>query len=187
MSLDNKGGPSFIVNEKVISFNELYERYWERLCILALRFTMDRSSSEDIVQEVFTDLLRRFDQKEINNIEAYLYQSIRFQCLNWLKYKKVSREHLTRMDWAKRSNLTENEVNLRFINYDLKKIVSGMPPRARQVFEMSRFEHLSNNEIASRLNIKLSTVENHLTCALRIVRLFMRMVLFILIPNSEIF
>ncbi len=175
MPLDNKNGPFFIVNDKEMSFIDLYERYWERLCILALRFTKDRLSSEDLVQEVFADLLKRYDQKEINNIEAYLFQSIRFQCLNWLKYRKISREHLNRMDWAKRSNFTENEVSLRFINYDIKKIVAGMPPRPRQVFELSRFEHLSNSEIASRLNIKLSTVENHLSCALKTLRLFMKM------------
>jgi DNA-directed RNA polymerase specialized sigma24 family protein len=40
----------------------------------------------------------------------------------------------------------------------------------RQIFLMSRMEHLSYNEIAQRLSISPKTVENHIGLALRFLR-----------------
>ncbi len=44
--------------------------------------------------------------------------------------------------------------------------VDKMPDQRRRIFRMSRYEGLSNREIAERLRISVKTVENHMTAAL---------------------
>jgi len=46
-----------------------------------------------------------------------------------------------------------------------------LPPQCRKVFELSRMEQLSYSEIASQLNISTNTVENHISKALKLLRI----------------
>jgi len=49
--------------------------------------------------------------------------------------------------------------------------LEGLPPQCRRVFEMSRTEQLSYQEIAIQLNISTNTVENHISKALKLLRI----------------
>ena len=49
-------------------------------------------------------------------------------------------------------------------------VVCNMPTQRRQVYEMSRKEGLSNDEIAQRMKLRKKTVENHLNLALKELR-----------------
>ena len=46
-------------------------------------------------------------------------------------------------------------------------LISALPEKCRIVFEMSRFDHLTNAEIAERLGKSVKTVENQMSRALR--------------------
>ena len=48
--------------------------------------------------------------------------------------------------------------------------VDRMPEQRRRVFSLSRYEELSNKEIAERLNLSVKTVERHMTAALSQLR-----------------
>jgi RNA polymerase sigma-70 factor (ECF subfamily) len=52
--------------------------------------------------------------------------------------------------------------------------VETLPPRAREVFTLSRNEQLTNREIAERLALSPKTVEMHLTRALVSLRSVLR-------------
>ena len=47
--------------------------------------------------------------------------------------------------------------------------LADLPQRCRQAFELRKFEALSQKEIASRMGVAESTVEKHLSKALRLV------------------
>ena len=68
--------------------------------------------------------------------------------------------------WVGRDKL-RNDGSLR--GY-LLRAVYRTAPKCREVFRMSHFEGLSNREISERLNISVSTVENHINNALRQLR-----------------
>ena len=56
------------------------------------------------------------------------------------------------------------------LNASLLSVVSSMPEKRRMIFRMSRMGHLSNEEIARRLDISVRTVEKHIELALKDIR-----------------
>ena len=52
----------------------------------------------------------------------------------------------------------------------INKALEALPPQCKRVFEMSRIEQLSYSEIAMQLDISTNTVENHISKALKLLR-----------------
>ncbi|MGQ8335804.1 RNA polymerase sigma-70 factor [Sunxiuqinia sp. A32] len=155
------------------SFNYFFDYYYSGLCIYAKNYIGDLSASEEVVQDVFV----RFWEKRQNikiesSVRFYLYKTVYNQCLNLLKHKKIERNY--RQNYLiQQNNLFEeqwslyNESELRHV---LNQAMSKLPPRCREVFELSRFENLKNKEIAEKLEITEKTVENQITKALKVLR-----------------
>jgi RNA polymerase sigma-70 factor (ECF subfamily) len=49
----------------------------------------------------------------------------------------------------------------------MRQALSRLPPKCREVFELRKFEGLSQRQVAERMGIAQSTVEKHLIKALR--------------------
>ena len=93
----------------------------------------------------------------------------RNEIFNLFKHQKVEQEYEDKImkaqligdlcdeDTSLLENLYYKEVLLL-----VKMALDQLPPKRRQIFEMSRFEGLSHKEIAEKLQIPLRTVEDHI-------------------------
>ncbi len=50
------------------------------------------------------------------------------------------------------------------------RVLTTLPPKCREAFELRKFEELSQRQIAQRMQVSESTVEKHLVKALRMVK-----------------
>lgn len=173
MKTPNRDSEFAVTGDVPSDFSRIYALCWKELCSIAARITRDKAVAQDLVQEVFLSYLKNNPQ-HIENVQAYLVQALKYQCFNWLRHARVAEEHLIRMKKALAENTTEEQVDLMFTADRVRDIVTEMPDRCREVFELSRFRQLSNEEIAAKLNINQRTVENHLTRALKILRFSLR-------------
>ncbi len=74
------------------------------------------------------------------------------------------------VDGFRNLNTTEELLDLKELDHLLRQSIDQLPEQCGKVFCMSRFDHMSNKEIADRLNLSVRTVENHISRAIRLLR-----------------
>lgn len=152
------------------AFRTIYDRYWSKLHHYALNVLDDRVVCEDIIQEVFVSLWQKKDSQKIENLSAYLFQSVKFQIFKHLRNGKIAQRHLERITLLQSHNDTEEQLIAKELEIELTKVIDRLPERCRQIFVLSRFEHLSNQEIALQLGLSVQTVKNQISKALASLR-----------------
>jgi RNA polymerase sigma-70 factor (ECF subfamily) len=132
-----------------------------------------REDSEGIVQDVF---LRIWDKRASLN-EELSFNAYIFKIAKNLIYTRTSRkvtEHAY-LDYAhyfssEMRHLTEEAVFFSDLNSINERFIQQLPAKRKQIFLLSRSEGLNNKEIARRLNISVSTVENQINKTLKSLR-----------------
>lgn len=158
------------------AFCELYASYKNRLIYFAMRFLKSREYAEDIFQDAFTVIWqsRRFINPE-TSFSSYLYTIVRNRILNQLRsldnHDKLREQILSQaVDYT-------NETHEKVLENDLKQLIDKglqmLTPRQREIFKMSREQHLSHREIAETLGITINTVQESISTSLRTLRSYL--------------
>ena len=153
------------------AFNAIYERHCAPLYRTALRLLDDEDAAKDVVQEVFINIYERAKTVSILNLQAYLFQTAKYQCFMHLRAGRISEKHLNRMNAVTVSNELEEQLHAQELQQLVDRSLATLPEKCREVFYLSRFESLSNKKIAERLNISHKTVENQITKALKMLHM----------------
>jgi RNA polymerase sigma-70 factor (family 1) len=153
-----------------VAFTELFNRYWKKLLAISYTYTKDRSSAEEIVQEVFIGLWNRKEQLNIKTLEPYLATAVKFSIFKSIHQQK-RREELAMLNYqTELVALDEEKIHAKFLQEYIDGIVEQLPEKCRLVFKYSRNDGLSIPEIAAEMDIAEKTVEAHLTKALKTIR-----------------
>lgn len=144
------------------AFKVIYDRHWDNMFQAAYNLLKEEGIAKDTLQEVFVDLWNRIDQVEIENLGGYLYRAVRFQSLKQLRKLPPLDIHETRFVEILGVNNIEDELHYQDLHRTVEKSLEELPPKYKQIFELSRFQHLSNKEIADKLGISTRTVEWYL-------------------------
>ncbi|MDE1193051.1 MAG: RNA polymerase sigma-70 factor [Arachidicoccus sp.] len=156
------------------AFDALYKRHAVWLLELAVgRLNGNRVLAEDTLQEAMFRFYQHRDQLDAGlNVKNYLFIMVRNQVLNQIRteqryhdrqqvYANGMEDHID--DTANRTLLKEQE-------HLLHAQLQHLPEQCRRVFQLRRYENLSNKEIAETLGISVNTVEQHMRKALRILK-----------------
>jgi RNA polymerase sigma-70 factor (ECF subfamily) len=150
-------------------FTIIYDRHCAVLYRTAFRILNDHEISKDIVQEAFIMLFEKVNERTILNLQAYLFQTVKYKCFMHLRSGRISDKHLHQMNLIIASNELEEEMDAKELQSRLDESIATLPEKCREVFYLSRFESLPNRKIAERLKISQKTVENQITKALKIL------------------
>lgn len=161
---------SLLKQHKKEAYNEIYNRYWKKMLLVAWNHSRNDYAAQDIVQEVFITLWERHQHYEISNLAAFLSTAVKFQVFKYYQ-REQRRKILAKENYVFEDlDLVENQLDARFLKDIIDGIVEEMPEKCRIVFHYSRNLGLKNDEIAQKANITKKTVENTLNRALRIIR-----------------
>lgn len=154
------------------AYSQLYDIYWEDLYIQAYKRINDEDLAKDMVQNVFINIWQRRETLTIETaFSHYLRAAVKFQIFSYFRSEKA------------KSNLMEQTL-LRFslsstINdlegyYELEQLIAAeielLPDKMKEAYLLKAAKH-STSEIARQLNLKEQTVSNHLSEALRRIRI----------------
>ncbi|MEO6524423.1 MAG: RNA polymerase sigma-70 factor [Mucilaginibacter sp.] len=156
-----------------LAYTEIYNRYWAVLYSHSRRMLRDDDEAMDIVQDVFTMLWKKASELNFTtSVQAYLYSSVRNQTLNYINRSKLKNNYLESLaDFLEQGeNVTDDQVIYREFVARIDKEISNLPPKMREIFEMSRNIGLSHKDIAEKLNITDHTVKKTINRALKLLR-----------------
>ncbi len=156
------------------AFTLLYRRHWEALFITTVRVIQNKEDAEDIVQEVFASLWNRRTVLNLTGpLGAYLQTSVKYKAINYIE-KNITRRHYAQTlgKAAEVSSPPSAEIllHVKEVQHVVQTVIGNMPPKMREVYRLSRQEHLSHREIAVRLGISEETVKKHIQNALQLLR-----------------
>ena len=163
------------------AFSEIYERYWEKLFISAEKILQDRAAAQDAVQEVFISLWNRRSLVQIESLQPYLFQAVRFQVLKNIRSGRTDADFYKRLSIISKDILTQDPLLFKELQSLLPQIIQSLPEDQQVIFAMSREKKMTYKEIAAEREISVKTVEKKMSQALRHIRLHLEDLLLLLV------
>ncbi|MBN8859530.1 MAG: RNA polymerase sigma-70 factor [Sphingobacteriales bacterium] len=159
------------------AFEAFFEAYKKRVFGVALKMLKSSVEAEDIVQEVFLSIWQsRARLDKINDPEAYLF-TITHNAI-FTRLKKASRDqkllNTVLHHIALKQNITEETIAAHETDKLISETIQQLPPQQRTVYELSKLEGLSYNEIAERMHLSPNTVRNHLAESMKTIRIVLK-------------
>lgn len=148
----------------------LYRDHFGPMVRVAYLLTRDGGRAEDLVQDAFVDLYRRWASlRDPGTAVAYLRQSVLNRARSSLRHLKVVRAHDART--TLRDVVSAESSALDQIRSETIVTVLGtLPTRQREVLVLRYYGQLSEAEIAAALGISAGAVKSHSSRGLRALR-----------------
>lgn len=128
---------------------DLFRARWSPSVRLATALTSDRAVAEELVQEAFLEVSRRWG--DLDNAEAYLRATVVNRC----------RSHHRRAGIARRRAVPPRPSHVDAPELDeLWHVLAGLPERRRAALVLRYYEDLPVTEIARLLDCKPATVSS---------------------------
>jgi RNA polymerase sigma-70 factor, ECF subfamily len=153
------------------AFGKVFKDYYPNLCRYATAIIRDEDKAQSLVQNVFVRLWEnRASLDKVTSLSPYLVTMVRNESINYLKREKRN---------IKLDRLPDNEQDAVSVEDIIKEselseklvVAMGMlPDRCREAFEYSRYDSMTNREIAEKMEISLKGAEALITRSLKFLR-----------------
>lgn len=158
--------------DKVV-FDFVFNYYYSGLCAFSMQYINDKQVVEDLVQDFFVHLWIKGPSLDVNSsLKSYLFTSVKNRCLDKLKHQKVEEKYRNFILFA--SNDSESAVEHYYAETELRIAIQSamakLSPRCREIFENSRLNGLTNQEISEKLGITKRVVELQISKSLKVLR-----------------
>jgi RNA polymerase sigma-70 factor (ECF subfamily) len=158
------------------TFRALYTDFFTELADFALTITRSHDLAEDAVQLAMSRLwIARAHFAPATSIRGYLFTAVRRNALEILRRDR----NITAAEAVAGKNVVHVAPSDESVEADERsraaaRAVAALPPRAREVFLLSRRFELSHYEIAAVLALSVNTIANHMGRALQGIALALR-------------
>lgn len=161
------------------AFERLFRTYYVTLCYEARSYITEKHIIEELVGDVFRWLWENREMVVIStSIRAYLIRAVHNACLSYLRQNKpecVKLEDVTGENTL--FSLGESPLDYVLSKELMERIdiaVSELPPQYKKVFELSRYQNLSYQEISEQMGISVNAVKLYQKKALSRLRLILK-------------
>ena len=164
------------------AFTEIYHRYKRLLYTHAYQRLRNEQEVDDIIHELFATLWLKRDHIQFNtNLAGYLYTAVRNRILDYVAHQKIESTYISSFSGFvnQSENFTDFLLREKQLTALIDKEIAALPSKMRAVFELSRKENLSHEEISRRLGISKKTVKSQVNNALKILRTRLSMIAWI--------
>ena len=166
---------ALLKSDDVLAFETLYSRYFGKLYNHAYEKLHDRYLAQEVVQDLFVSFWQNRYKVEVHtSLASYFFVAIRYLIINQYKKQMIYEQKIDKMTLTQ-SQISDdiNEwLDYKDLQAEYQAALQQLPEKCGEVFIMSR-NGATNKEIAEAHNISVKTVEQHITKALRTLRILL--------------
>lgn len=158
----------------VAAFDAIYNKYCRKLHGFVWMYLKQEEDAEEIVQEVFIRIWESKAKIDLSApFESFLF-TIAYNATMSLLRKRIreakSRAYLKSLQQGPGEQVSD-EIHFRELDRQVQTLLQKLTPRQKEIYLLSREEGLSHKEIAQKLGISESTVNNHLVAVIKYLKL----------------
>lgn len=170
---------SFLAGDEE-AYSQIYKKYAKRLFLQGLQFSSDRELIQDCIHDLFVKIYEsRTKLKPINNLQVYLFISLRNGIITTLKKQKV---WLDELDEESTSLIEHHTVEDDFILKEVEDkkgesvriIFSLLSDRQQEVIQYRFIQALSIEEISIIMGMNYQSVQNLLQRSIKKIRVALK-------------
>ncbi len=160
------------------AFEEVYKTFYADLCNFSYAILHDHALVEETVDDVMFYLWDHRNEINVTSLKSYLMRSVHNRSLNArnAKANRVMRNNTVPVedivDYV--DSLFDDSHPLTLLLLDeqekvIRSAISSLSDQCRTAFELSRYEHLTYAEIATKMGISVNTVKYHIKHAIQVL------------------
>jgi RNA polymerase sigma-70 factor (family 1) len=160
------------------AYAALYQHYLPKLYKYLYEINRSKEDTEEILQDIFLKLWEKKEElAKVKTLNSYLYRIARNKLMNLFDHQKVKRkaEDYLERHAGEPGDTSEDQYIYKQYSDVVQVAINSLPPKRRQVFEMSTQQELTHDQIAERLNISKSMVKKQLYAANHYVKEYLQL------------
>ena len=156
------------------AFDKVFHSCYDNLCRFSNTIVHDEDLAQSLVQNVFVKLWeKRETLGNVDHLQRYLVSMVRNESINYLNREKRN-VRVGELPESPVEPTAETDIKAGEFTERLVLAFSELPERCRQAFEYSRYDRLTNREIAGKMGISQKAVEALITRSLKQIRVKLR-------------
>ncbi|MEO8961476.1 MAG: RNA polymerase sigma-70 factor [Ginsengibacter sp.] len=159
------------------AFKSLFTSYYEKLFNFVLSIVKSRQVAEELVMDVFLKIwLGKEIVPRIEKFNAFIFRVAHNKSIDFLR--SVARDpKFQDLLWEQiqisNNACADSTVLAREYEAKLREAVSLLSPQKKRIYQLSREEDMTHDQIAVQLNLSRHTVNNHIVEAQKFIRTYL--------------
>lgn len=169
------------------AFDLIFVKYYARIKGFVLDLCGNEDMAENTTQELFMNMwIHRDIFARVHSLKSYMFMIARNAA-----YKAIKKSMHTLSAIGLEETIEDNSVSIvdeiayQELEALIEQEVDKMPEQRRRIFKMSRWQGISNQEIATKLGISKRTVEAHISLALADLQKVLYLLLILTLINGK--
>ena len=161
-----------VKDNKPGAFDELYRTYSLRLYRFALSILKSGDDAEEVVQNTFFKIWEQREKIQSSQaLKAYVFTIAYHIIIDLMRSRLKEKKYREVIQQKAIINYSiEESIEFGDLLQRVDSIIKELPPRKLEIYQLSRINHLTHNEIADKLGISIKTVENGITFSMNFIR-----------------
>jgi len=156
-----------------LAFDQLFNLYSNRIYRFSRKLKLNHEEAEEVLQDTFLTLWERRTFLDPNkDFKAYLFKIAKSLIIKSFKRKALffAYENYAKEEIVMQDSSTENLIHYYDLLEILEKEINRLPEARKEIFNLSRKDGLSTDEISQKLGLSRRTVENQIYRTLKLLK-----------------
>jgi len=155
------------------AFAQLYQLHSNKLYNNILYLVKDAEVAKELLQDLYMKIWEgRVNINPEKPFKSYLFMIARNLVYDYFRRVSLNKKMIVKMmaDASAFSNYTDDLIDFKESSATLEKAIDTLPAQSKKVFVLCKMDGKTHEEISAELGISISTVNNHMVKANKIVR-----------------